>query len=973
MHFGSQRRMVVAVYVLASIVCAVRLRAQEYQFEYFGASEGLSNLAVKNLYQDRQGYLWVSTEDGVFRFDGERFLTFGKEEGLPQSSGVAFGEAPDGSLLVGGGIGLFRLAGNRFEPLSLPASAGVSWIGGLRSDKSGHTYVATDHGLVLLSVSAETYSLHALHSPRGSTDQTTRGLWIENEEVWYGCGKEVCRLKGSHVRVFGNSMGLPPARWVVIGKDKRGTLWVRGRTVGLASLVRNGTRFHLEKNAPLPRAGVSGIAALDFDGDLLFPSPDGLAIRRDGHWSIIGSAQGLRGIVYSVFQDREGSVWLGMAGHGLVRWAGYKGWVSYTRQSGLGSDLVYQILPERDGTVWVGTEAGLYRGTKLKGTYVWTHVRALASVPVHSIQRDTNGTLWLGTETLGLAHFNPVTGSVTWFHSNRGLDASVISTVLFDREKRVWAASERGLYVTPPPYTSFHLVTALPQDQFWAISEGRSGQIWAGGTSGLFHLSSQGWQKYTVKDGLSHNEILALAAAESGELWVGYRFGGEIDRVTPLPVGMRVTHVVPERPGGTRLVYFLGFDRRQRLWAGTEHGVDIFDGAARSHIDMNDGLVWDDCDLNGFAVDLNGNVWIGTSGGLAKFTPPARPQPVFPFSVVLTRIILAGQPRLASDHPAVDYKSDRLVVQFSDLTLTRDPLLQFRYRLVPLFGEWRQTQQRELEFPSLPPGDYRLEIQARDPCGTWSSNAAVFSFEVRTPWFRTWWFMALEILATIMIVITVNALRMHVVHRRERELRDLVAQRTAELQRANKELSWLSAIDGLTGIANRRTFDQALSRELTRLSRTEDSLSLLLLDIDHFKILNDTEGHQYGDHCLVQVAAALQAMARRETDLVARYGGEEFAVVLPGLDEAAALEFAERVRHKIVSLELRNLRSPVLPVLTVSIGVGTANHGEEVQPSGFLVAVDKALYAAKDRSRNCSVVARSSSFWSMSEVQQKSA
>ena len=94
-------------------------------------------MAVRNLYQDRQGYLWISTENGVFRYDGERFLNFEKNEGLPPSSGVAFGETIDGALLVGGNMGLFRLVGNRFETISLPGAKSVNWSGGIRTDSSG--------------------------------------------------------------------------------------------------------------------------------------------------------------------------------------------------------------------------------------------------------------------------------------------------------------------------------------------------------------------------------------------------------------------------------------------------------------------------------------------------------------------------------------------------------------------------------------------------------------------------------------------------------------------------------------------------------------------------------------------------------------------------------------------------------------------------------------------------------------------
>ncbi|HEV2135298.1 MAG TPA: diguanylate cyclase [Terracidiphilus sp.] len=957
MSVALRRRSSLVACVLASLVWSAQVMAQEYRFENFGANEGLANLAVKNVMQDQEGYLWVSTEAGVFRFDGERFQAFGKDDGLPESSGVSFGRAPDGSLLAGGEIGLFRKSGNRFEPVRLPGSNTVSWVGGLESDSSGRTYVATDSGLVVLTGNSGGISIRSIPPPKGVSDHSTRGLWIDGEAVWYGCGKQVCRLSNGDVRVFGDQRGLAPTQWVVLGDDKEGSIWVRGRSVGLATLARGATRFQFVEGAPLPHSGVSGIACFDSDGDLLFPSPDGLAIHHRGQWKTIGPAQGLRGVVYSVFQDREGSIWLGMAGHGLVRWAGYKQWAAYTVQSGLGSDLVYQMLPAEDGTLWVGTEAGLYRGTPRSGGYSWLHVRSLAKVPVHSVQRDDSGMLWLGTETLGVARLNPATGGATWFRSGRGLKGGTVSTMLIDHEKRVWSATEKGLYETSPPYSSFHLVNELPGNQFWALAEGANGQIWAGGSSGLFHLSGSKWRNFTVKDGISRNEILALAMEGSGEIWVGYRFGGEIDKVTPVAAGIRVTHILPQRRGGTRLVYFLGFDARKRLWAGTEHGVNVFDGATWSHMDMNDGLVWDDCDLNGFAVSPDGTVWIGTSGGLARFTPSAHASQVFPYSVVLTKIVLAGRPHGASDHPSVDYKFSHLEVQFSDLKFTRKPLLQFRYRLLPLFGRWRQTDHQELEFPSLPPGQYKLEVQAQNPSGRWNPDGAAFSFEVRSPWFRTWWFLGLSLLAAMAVALTLNRLRMHMVRRREQELHHLVTLRTAELRTANEELYRLSTIDGLTGAANRRTFDQALEAEFARLYRTEDCLSLLLLDVDHFKILNDTEGHQYGDWCLVQVATALRGMARRETDLVARYGGEEFALVLPGMDAASALEFAERVRRSIALLALRNVRSPILPVLTVSIGVGTVNHGDEAQSAAFLAAVDRALYAAKERSRNCVAVA----------------
>src|SRR3984957_2547691 len=125
------------------------LSAQEYNFRTFGVTEGLNNLAVRQVYQDRTGFIWVSTENGIFRYDGERFEAFGPEQGIPTTSGAALGDAPDGSLLVGGDFGLYRLSGNRFEKVPVTFKT-VSWAQGIRSDGKGHTYIGTDSGLVEL-------------------------------------------------------------------------------------------------------------------------------------------------------------------------------------------------------------------------------------------------------------------------------------------------------------------------------------------------------------------------------------------------------------------------------------------------------------------------------------------------------------------------------------------------------------------------------------------------------------------------------------------------------------------------------------------------------------------------------------------------------------------------------------------------------------------------------------------------------
>ena len=183
-------------------------------------------------------------------------------------------------------------------------------------------------------------------------------------------------------------------------------------------------------------------------------------------------------------------------------------------------------------------------------------------------------------------------------------------------------------------------------------------------------------------------------------------------------------------------------------------------------------------------------------------------------------------------------------------------------------------------------------------------------------------------------------------------LEELVEDRTAELQIANKRLEELSRVDGLTGIANRRRLDEELDREWKRMLREKRPLSVVLSDIDHFKLYNDTYGHQGGDECLIRVAQAIKETVNRPGDLTARYGGEEFCLVLPETNGLGAMKIAERVRKNVFELNLEHKSSPVAEVVSLSLGVATLIPDIGSHPSVLLEAADRALYQAKGNGRN---------------------
>jgi len=185
-------------------------------------------------------------------------------------------------------------------------------------------------------------------------------------------------------------------------------------------------------------------------------------------------------------------------------------------------------------------------------------------------------------------------------------------------------------------------------------------------------------------------------------------------------------------------------------------------------------------------------------------------------------------------------------------------------------------------------------------------------------------------------------------------LDEQVKMRTKELNDKNKKLEEMSNTDGLTSVANRRHFDSFLSAECKRVSRSGSDLSLIMCDIDYFKIFNDTYGHQTGDECLKSVANVLAGVEKRQSDLIARYGGEEFAIVLPDTDLEMAIQLAEKSRKAIEQLAIPHETEEHGNIVTMSFGVASIiKGGGNKNCSLKLISIaDKALYAAKKNGRN---------------------
>lgn len=178
-----------------------------------------------------------------------------------------------------------------------------------------------------------------------------------------------------------------------------------------------------------------------------------------------------------------------------------------------------------------------------------------------------------------------------------------------------------------------------------------------------------------------------------------------------------------------------------------------------------------------------------------------------------------------------------------------------------------------------------------------------------------------------------------------------------QLEESNRKLQKMSMQDGLTGISNRRHFDETLDEQLNIASKTQAPLSLILIDIDHFKLYNDHYGHQGGDDCLSKVAKAIEKECKNSEDMAARYGGEEFVVLLPATPEEHAFSVADRIRKAVEKLNIEHKKSSTADHVSISLGIGTMEPNEQLDAKALIERADGALYKAKEEGRNTAIMA----------------
>ncbi len=830
--------------LLLSLLAPTLVRAQApLAFQRLTAEDGLVQNNVKALLQDRTGFVWIGTQEGLSRYDGVRFTAFRHA-------------STDTTTLL------------------------HDYVYAVREDRAGFIWVVTNGGLSRFDPRTERFRRYPYHAAQERNTVVMLDLYEDRAgRLWaLTWDHGLLRLDpstGRYTQVLPPAMGLPGAygegehALFAMHEDAAGMLWL-GTRFGLVRFdPRTGAlrRYGLDPRDPASLASPAvRCVASDGSGGLWLGTETGLVHFEPATGRVqpyrshpARPANAVTDAVRALLVDADGTVWLG-TNEGLDRFDPATGAFTQVRHdpedpASLGAGRVSALLEDRTGVLWAGTERG---GTSRFDRYA-RRITRVERLPdgrtaglVKAFLEDRAGRLWFGSET-GLVRQDPATGAVVRFtEAANGLPGASINVLYEDPQGTVWAGTEgAGLGRLAPGATRFEMIqTDVRGENFvYALLQDHTGTLWVGTNGGLRRRDAAGRWRTLLPDpsraGLPW--VTALAEDATGTLWVGTDVGLErLDRArgtfthfrhiptdtTTLPGGtilsLRVGRggalwVVTEglnrldtrtgqvtrftaanSPLLSRLLYGVLEDGAGRLWINGSTGLVRFDPATRAWRRYDTGPVSMPLDqaLGAYLRTRDGRLFFGRQDGYLVFEPAALRDNPHPPPVALTGLQVGEQrapPGPGGPLPValpfaravrLAYDDRFITFEFAALHFSDPARNTYSYKLEGFDAQWHAaSHEAKATYTNLPPGRYTFRVRAASADGVWNEAGASVAVLVTPPWWGTWWFRLFAVLAVVAAVVAAVRLRLRALSARNRQLEVQVARRTSEIEQQRTQLA----------------------------------------------------------------------------------------------------------------------------------------------------------------------------------------
>jgi serine/threonine protein kinase/ligand-binding sensor domain-containing protein len=748
----------------------------------FTTSDGLSQSGVTAIELDRDGYLWIGTQDGLNRYDGARFKQYFVEDGLPSNFVDALLIDAKGRVWVGTHHGIAVQDAGAWRAIALPADVVASSVTSLAL-AFGAVYAAVGPHVVRIDPDTRAATLVPYDEARGDASSLAVA---KDGALLIGTRRGLLRLRagGALEPVVASGAKLESIAIHDMRVDARGDVWIAAEDAGVY-VLRGDALAPFGDAEGLHTRHINRITAADpgVDAILLSTYDDGL-YRVSGGVAERVAAPKHR--VSTAAVDGERTIWAAdFSRGGLVRLEPAK-FETITERDGLPTNEVYGLLHARDGGAWIATVQGLVHATG--GSYATAHLAPeIDTVEFTGVAEAPDGTICAGTLKRGVVCMRK--GNVTSLTKKEGLGGDTVDDLAFDAKGRLWLATSGGASIVENGAVVRTLGTAdgLLDALLYSIYVDRKGDVWVGysNRSGVSRWDGALFEHFGEAQGMPHGGVTSIFEDAGGALWI--TSDGGLAKKT----GDRFRAFSKKDGLPSDEVYVALEDAHGALWLNTDQGIAKFVGdKVVETYTIDDGLAANEGQSRGGAKDARGRLWFSSTGGVTIIDPDHVPTNAIAPRVLIESIDVGGRATLPAAMPAMLSHADNNVRFEFTATSFREPrAMRFAYRLDGFDKSWTQMAPpvlvRAAAYTNLPPGDYTFEVRATNDDGVWCKEPAVVRFRIAAPWWRTPWAFAIAAASLVGLGYAATMLRLRGLRHRAVVLEAKVQERTRELAEKN--------------------------------------------------------------------------------------------------------------------------------------------------------------------------------------------
>ncbi|MGL1891357.1 MAG: diguanylate cyclase [Spirochaetaceae bacterium] len=922
---------------------------------------GIQSLSISGIVQDKDGIIWMGSQGALHRFDGLNMTVYSSdpfdENTLPNDLVQTLSyDKKRHRLIIGtyNGISIFDIESKTFTNFSADKDKEISLSNNIviavQVDNQDNIWVGTMDGLNLINKDlTKITKLPTIH-------HTIRTLYLDSENrMWVG-GYDGIDIYNTKTLLSTTLDVKLPSNLVmkIIGSGKDSVL------IGMwdGGVVEYSITTGIINNYTLPDNNVYSLAKTS--DDTIWAGSWGGGIwskSKNGDERVIKDELA-NGVIYSLFEDRSGLLWIGTNGGGAhiisPRKRNYSYITSSNKNEGwLPKGKISEIYRDSNNNLWIAVY-----GT---GLFLYNEVDKVAqSYPmigsnINHMTTDSQGRIWVSTDT-GLATLDMQNRSYTsWddLYPDLKLSHNIITHVLEDSEGKFWISTYgEGINIVDLQNNTILNMKYSETDNktisdniVYHILEMKDGTKWLSTNSGLsrYDKDKENFTRFRKipgnRESLSGNITRTLFEDSSGNLWIGTYSSGL--NVYNDKTGTFKSYSTKDGLSSNN-VLTISEDNDKNIWVSTRSGLNVLtpkNGKIKS-LTEEDGL-FSIFFNSGFFKEKNGDLLFGGANGVTKISNFKRFPNKSPPRILLTEFSVLHEIKDIKDKDTIslNYNENYISFGFIGIDYESPTKITYKYKLEGLNNSWIDSGTRNFaEYTSLKPGKYQFSVKSINSNGIESLETIDISIIINKPWFKTWIAYIIYIVLIIGVIYLLIRLKYSMI----------LGEKNRELKILNKRLEMLSIKDSLTGTYNRFYFDKTYLKEFNRAHRQSIPIAVIFIDIDDFKEVNDKYGHAIGDTVIRSISDVLTNAIKRDSDFISRYGGDEFIAFLYNVDKNGIEAVTNNIIRSVHNVQIE--RTKINP--SVSIGVSIQTPDSIITANSIIENADKALYKAKSRGKD---------------------